>query len=216
MILKIKGKLVERREQAVTLEVGGIYYEVLVSDSVLSRLNDHVDEQSCLELITYYYIQIGPSKGNPTLVGFLSEIERDFFLDFIKVSGIGPRAAIKALNQPISAIAEAITKGEEKFLTALPGIGKQKAKEIVAKLQNKVGKYGLIQNDGQPVVFPRAEQDVPVEAWQEEALEVLIQLQYKKSEAQQMIEKALSRNSKISSAEQLLNEIYKQRIAAHG
>jgi len=216
MILKIKGKLVERREQAVTLEVGGIYYEVLVSDSVLSRLNDHVDEQSCVELITYYYIQIGPSKGNPTLVGFLSEIERDFFLDFIKVSGIGPRAAIKALNQPISAIAEAITKGEEKFLTALPGIGKQKAKEIVAKLQNRVGKYGLIQNDGQPVVLSKAEQDVQVEPWQEEALEVLIQLQYKKSEAQQMIEKALGRNSKISSAEQLLNEIYKQRIAAHG
>lgn len=216
MILKIKGKLVERREQAVTLEVGGIYYEVLVSDSVLSRLNDHVDEQSFVELITYYYIQIGPSKGNPTLVGFLSEIERDFFLDFIKVSGIGPRAAIKALNQPISAIAEAITKGEEKFLTALPGIGKQKAKEIVAKLQNKVGKYGLIQNDGKPVFLPKAEQDVQIEAWQEEALEVLIQLQYKKSEAQQMIEKALGRNSKIASAEQLLNEIYKQRIAAHG
>jgi len=216
MISRIKGRLVERRDQAVVLEVAGIYYEVLVSDSVMARLDENLDAESRLELITYYYIQIGPSKGNPTLVGFLNEIERDFFLDFIKVSGIGPRAAIKALNQPISAIAQAIAKGEEKFLTALPGIGKQKAREIVAKLQNKVGKYGLIQDDGKTVSSSTVTRDVNVEAWQEEALEVLLQLQYKKNEAQQMIDKALERNDKISSAEQLLNEIYKQRIAAHG
>ncbi len=217
MISRIRGKLVERRDQAVILEVAGIYYEVLVSAAVMSRLDDHLDTESCLELITYYYIQIGPSKGNPTLVGFFSEIERDFFLDFIKVSGIGPRAAIKALNQPISAIAQAIAKGEEKFLTALPGIGKQKAKEIVAKLQNKVGKYGLIQDNGTILSSGAITGPVvKIEAWQEEALEVLLQLQYKKGEAQQMVEKAMDRNSKIASAEQLLNEIYKQRIAAHG
>ncbi|HSA31879.1 MAG TPA: helix-hairpin-helix domain-containing protein [Candidatus Omnitrophota bacterium] len=216
MISKIRGKFIERRDQAVILEVGGIFYEILVSDSVMGRIEDRMGPDACLELITYYYIQIGPAKGNPVLVGFLNEIEKDFFLDFIKVSGIGPRAAIKALNQPISTIAEAIVKGEEKFLTALPGIGKQKAKEIVAKLQNKVGKYGLIQDEGPGSSFQAASKIGKVEAWQEEALEVLLQLQYKKAEAQQMIEKALERNASVSSAEQLLNEIYKQRIAAHG
>ncbi|HRZ40401.1 MAG TPA: OB-fold domain-containing protein, partial [Candidatus Omnitrophota bacterium] len=116
MISKIRGKFIERRDQAVILEVGGIFYEILVSDSVMGRIEDRMGPDACLELITYYYIQIGPAKGNPVLVGFLNEIEKDFFLDFIKVSGIGPRAAIKALNQPISTIAEAIDPIEKKPL----------------------------------------------------------------------------------------------------
>ena len=47
--------------------------------------------------------------------------------------------------------------------------------------------------------------------WQEEALTVLLQLQYKKQEAKEMVQKALARAQDISSAEELLNEIYKQR-----
>ena len=49
--------------------------------------------------------------------------------------------------------------------------------------------------------------------WHQEALSVLLQLQYKKNEALKMIDKALLDNSKnITTTEELLNEIYKQRI----
>lgn len=208
MIVNITGKLVERKENAVVLEVRSICYEILVSASVMARLDEAVNEYGMLTLITYYYIQIGPSKGSPCLVGFLNEIERDFFLDFIKVSGIGPRAAVKALNKSISEIAGAIARGDEKFLKGLPGIGLQKAKEVIAKLQSKIGKYGLIQD--QRSTLAALEEDMA--DWQQEALDVLIQLQYKKQEAKKMIDKALAGSSKIKTAEELLNEIYKQRI----
>ena len=52
-------------------------------------------------------------------------------------TGIGPRAAVKALNKSISEIAQAIDKGDQVYLKTLPGIGNQKAKEIIAKLQLK-------------------------------------------------------------------------------
>jgi len=210
MIAKIAGKLVEKSENALLLNVGGVCYEILVPASVLQRVDDHVDENGMLELITYTYIQISPSQGTPVLIGFLSVVEREFFLQFIKVSGIGPRAAVKALSCPISDISRAINDGDQQFLKKLPGIGLQKAKEIVAKLQGKVGKYGLIQD--QVMTSPVAARAIQaVQDWQKEALDVLMQLQYKRQESQDMIQKALARRQDIATTEELLNEIYKQR-----
>ena len=50
--------------------------------------------------------------------------------------------------------------------------------------------------------------------WQNEALDVLLQLQYKKQEAESMIETALARSEDIRSSEELLNEIYRQKVAS--
>ncbi|OGX24893.1 MAG: hypothetical protein A2787_03395 [Omnitrophica WOR_2 bacterium RIFCSPHIGHO2_01_FULL_48_9] len=209
MIVKLSGKLIQKAEQSLVLNVQGVHYEILVPASVLSRIDQHVNAEGNVDLIVYHYFQISPSSGFPVMVGFLNEIERDFFLQFIKVSGIGPRAAIKALEKPISEIATAIEAGDHKSLQALPGIGVQKAREIIAKLQGKVGKYGLIQDRG---IVARRSETQPVPDWQEEALEVLLQLQYKRPEAMDMMQKALQRSGGIKTAEDLLNEIYKQRI----
>ena len=207
MIVQIAGKLVEKKDQSLVIDVDGLFYEVIVPASVLQRVDETKDDHGKIRLITYHYFQISPSSGMPFLIGFINEIERDFFLQFIKVSGIGPRAAVKALDKPISDITRAIDDGDIKYLKTLPGIGMQKAKEIVAKLQGKVGRFGLIQ-DKRTVC-----QDKPVTPpWQEEALAVLLQLQYKKSEAKDMIHKALERMPSVGSAEELLNEIYKLRV----
>lgn len=206
MIARIKGKLVEKKEQSILLDVSGLIYEICVPLSVLNRLEEFSD-QAEIELVTYYYFQIGPSSGIPILIGFLSEVEREFFLQFIKVSGIGPRAAVKALNQPISAISRAIDEGDVAFLKTLPGIGLQRAKEVVAKLQGKVGRFGLIQDSP-----TQGKEFKPISNWQTEALDVLLQLQYKRKEALEMIEKALERNEEIRSTEELLNEIYRQKV----
>jgi len=207
MIAKINGHIVSQNDIAVVLNVGGISYEILVPAPILYHLDQHKDDKGNVTLITYHYLQMNQSSGVPVLVGFLNEVERDFFLLIITVSGIGPRAAVKALNKPFSDISRAISEGDVNFLKTLPGIGPQKAKEIIAKLQNKVGKFGLIRDHSVPTV-PKLQ----AASWAEEALLVLLQLQYKKHEGQEMIEKALLRNTEISSAEELLNEIYKQRM----
>ena len=210
MIAKIKGQVVALDDIAVVLDVGGICYEVLVPAPILRRLDQQKDEKGNVSLVTYHYFQMNQSSGVPVLVGFLNEVERDFFLQIITVSGVGPRAAVKALNKPFSDISRAISIGDVNFLKTLPGIGPQKAKEIIAKLQNKVGKFGLIRDHVAPTAVTAHAGEQP--DWAQEALAVLMQLQYKKPEAQDMIEKALKRNTAISSAEELLNEIYKQRM----
>ncbi len=209
MIAKLSGQLIEKTKNALIVNVGGLHYEVHVPLSVLQRVDEHTDEKGNIDLMIYHYIQMSPSSGFPVLVGFFNEVERDFFQQFIKVSGIGPRAAVKAINKPISEISRAIAQGDHKFLKTLPGIGLQKAKEIIAKLQSKVGKYGLIQDKDKGAVLETLQKTPD---WQEEALSVLEQLQYKKPEAVGMIHRALERSKEIKTAEELLNEIYKQRI----
>ena len=207
MIARIVGKLIEKKDQSLIINVNGVFYEVVVPASVLERIDETKDQDGHVHLITYHYFQIGPGSGNPVLVGFINEIERDFFLQFIKVSGIGPRAAVRAFNKPISEMTRAIEAGDLKYLQTLPGIGIQKAKEIVAKLQGKVGKFGLIQDKTSASHETRATSD-----WQEEALAVLLQLQYSRHEAAEMIRKALTHAKNIKSTEELLNEIYKQKV----
>jgi len=204
MIAQIKGKFIERDKNCVIIDVQGICYSVIIPQIILDRIDEVITEDGNIRLITYHYLQAEPSKSQPVLIGFLNEIEKDFFEQFIKVAGIGPRAAVRAFNQPISNIAKAIDEGNLNLLKSLPGIGAQRAKEIIAKLQGRVGKFGLIQ-DGQ-AREPYAQED-----WQEEALHILLQLQYKKQEAKEMIRKALSRAPHINNAEELLNEVYRQR-----
>lgn len=207
MIARLCGTLVEKREHALMIDVGGICYEVLVPQSIIGRVDGIVGPDGKVTLITYHYYQMTPSSAHPMLIGFLNEVERDFFLDFISVSGIGPRAAVKALNKPISEIAQAIHAGDVAYLKTLPGIGLQRAKEVVAKLQNKTGRFALIQDKGAEVKT----KPVP-QGFEQEALDVLLQLQYKRNEAAVMIEKAMQRSGSLNTVEELLNEIYKQRI----
>ncbi len=205
MIVRISGKIVERSANHVVLDMGGICYQIFIPQAVIERLDEHISPENNVNLITYHYYQVEPSRSTPILIGFLNEIEKEFFEAFITVSGIGPRAAVRALNKPISSIANAIDQADINFLKSLPGIGQQRAKEIVAKLQNKVAKFGLIQ-DNEVNKPGSAAKDI-----QDEAMAVLTQLEYKKSEAMAMIKKAMERCSDIKTTEELLNEVYKQR-----
>ena len=204
MICRISGKIAERKSNCLVIAVGGIYYEIFIPSAVMQRLDENIDKEGNINLITFHYLQTEPSKTIPVLIGFLNEVEKDFFEIFITVSGIGPRAALKAINKPISLIAKAIDEADIIFLKSLPGIGEQRAREIVAKLQNKVGKFGLIQDMKGRGVTDKTK-DI-----EKEALAVLMQLEYKKAEAMAMIKDALD-SSRVETTEDLLNVVYKQR-----
>lgn len=205
MISRIEGKVKQKKENCLLIDVQGICYEVLIPPTVMHHIEKNYKKEEPLSLITFHYHQVEPSRSIPILIGFADEIEKEFFERFISVSGVGPRTALKALNMPISKIARAIDFGDVGLLSSLPGIGRQRAKEIIAKLQGKVGKFGLIQDDG----FKG--EAVPKQDLKEEVLEVLTQLQYKRHEAERMVKLALERDPGISTTEELLNEVYRQR-----
>jgi len=211
MISRLRGIVREVGPLQVLLDVHGVSYDVLVPASLLQVLPQRMGPNGELELVTFHYQQLEVGRGIPVLIGFLNEIEREFFTRFISVSGVGPRAALKALTRPIAVIAQAIDDGDLTLLRSLPGIGEQRAKEIVAKLQGKVGKYALLQAPDLPAKAAEAEHM----ALEEEAVTILVQLEYKKAEAKQMVRAALERNPAIKTSEELLNEVYRQqRLAA--
>ncbi len=208
MISRISGRVKEKKSNCITVDINGVCYEIMIPPAVMKALDKEIDNDGFVELVTYHYFQMDTSRGIPVLVGFLNEVEKEFFECFITVSGVGPKAACKALSLPFSSIADAIDRGDISLLKKLPGIGEQKAREIVAKLQGKVGKFGLIQ-DRNLEFTPKVKEDI-----KEEALSVLLQLQYKKREAQEMIQKALMSNPEVESCEDILNEVYKQKSGA--
>jgi holliday junction DNA helicase RuvA len=205
MFSRIRGTLVERSESGVVLDVGGLSYEIFLPPCVAEKVNGHNDGQLTLEI--YSVLNIDGNTGHYTFYGFSNAIEREFFEALISVASIGPRSAARAFSQPMSRIAGAIDRGDHGFLKTLPGIGQQKARDIVAKLQGKVTKFLLIQ-EAQPAV----QEQIPDFA--DEALAVLLQLEYKRPEAEVMIRTTLQAAPQIKDAEALLAEIYRQKAAA--
>ncbi len=214
MISQITGNVDHVAENTLTLSVSGLSYEVYIPTAVMKHFSSRLVKNTQVSLVTYHYYQTDPSKSIPILIGFSNRIEKDFFEKFITVSGVGPKAAVRALSQPIPQIAQAIDGGDLPFLKSLPGIGEQRAKEIIAKLQGKMGRFSLIQQDERSAPSkPGTGSDVASSFGnlQDEAVEVLMQLQYKKDEAREMVRKAFSRQPKLGAIEDVLNEVYRQR-----
>ena len=148
------------------------------------------------------------------LIGFTSDLDKEFFEKLITVKDIGPMIAARALASPVGELAAAIARQDEKYLRALPGIGPQKAKNIVAQLQSKVAKFALAR-DGETPATPAAPVAPGHDELREMVWEVLVkQLGHRPSEASQMIADALRRKPDMMSAEDLFNEIYRANPAS--
>ena len=116
MISRVTGKVVEKGLNYLVLDLGNFCYDILIPTCVMQRIDESISSENKISLITYHYYQTDQAKSIPMLIGFLNQVEKDFFEIFITVSGIGPRAALKALNKPISLIAKAIDEADLNFL----------------------------------------------------------------------------------------------------
>lgn len=205
MFSRIEGALVERRPESVVVDVAGLGYEIVLPPCVAEKVPSAPGERVTLEV--YAVLNLDGNSGRFTYYGFHNAVERAFFEALLSVSSIGPRSAARAFSQPMSSIAQAIDHGDHAFLKSLPGIGQQKARDIVAKLQGKVARFLLIQDAPKPV--REARPGMPDFA--HEALDVLLQLEYRRPEAEAMIRETLDGEPKIGDAEALLAEMYRRR-----
>jgi Holliday junction DNA helicase RuvA len=218
MIATLTGRLRRKLEDRIVLECGGIGYEVYLPPIALRALEgasaEAGDKASELALVIYYHAT--RDQPRPVLIGFTSDLDKEFFEKLITVKDIGPMVAARALAAPVAELAAAIARQDEKYLRALPGIGPQKAKNIVAQLQAKVGKFALAREDA-PAHGPAAAPGAPpdAEGLRELVWEVLTrQLGHRPSEASQLITDALRRRPDVATPEELFDEIYRGQAAA--
>jgi Holliday junction DNA helicase RuvA len=202
MFTRIEGALIERTREGAVIAAGGLGYEVLLPPCIAEKVPSEPGAPVTLEI--YSVLNMDGNSGRFTYYGFTNAIERTFFESLLSVASIGPRSAARAFSQPMSVIAGAIERGDHAFLKTLPGIGQQKARDIVAKLQGKVTKFLLIQD------APQATQP-PIPDFADEALAVLLQLEYRRAEAETMIRETLAADASIADAERLLAEIYRRK-----
>jgi holliday junction DNA helicase RuvA len=207
MFSRISGALIERTSDGALIQAGGLGYEVVLPPCVAEKVTSVAGEPVSLEI--YSVVNLDGKSGRFTFYGFTNAIEREFFEALLTVASIGPRSAARAFSQPMSAIAGAIARGDHAYLKSLPGIGQQKARDIVAKLQGKVAKFLLIQDAPQAPTHAMPD-------FADEALAVLLQLEYKRGEAQAMIRETLGENPDVADAETLLAQIYRRRAAKKG
>jgi holliday junction DNA helicase RuvA len=214
MIATLRGRLRRRLDDRVIVECGGIGYEVFLPPVAMKNL-DPDDE---LELHIHYHATRDQPK--PVLIGFVSELDKEFFEKLITVKDIGPLVAARALAAPVAELAAAIARQDERYLRGLPGIGAQKAKNIVAQLQAKVSKFALAKEgpmapagEGGEAAGPPlspAPGDEGTETVRSMVWEVLVkQLGHRPSEASQLIIEAYARRPGLATPEALFDEIYR-------
>jgi len=210
MIARMTGTVVELDTDAniVLLELGDLAYELMVPAYAVSDLAAQLGRTATLHCLEYYE-STGSMGGNllPRLIGFPEAEDKAFFQRFISVKGIGARKALRALTVPIGDVAAGIERGDAKMLATLPEIGKRTAEQIVAELKGKMDAFAWAATH--PVADKKA-----LTAIEHEALEILLQLGEKQTEAEQLIVRVGETQPDIESTDALVQAVYRLKNTA--
>ena len=206
MITKVTGKLLHVGEETLTLGIAAFEYEVLIPEFTRRQLAGRRGDE--ISLHTIEYIDGNVSKGGkltPRLVGFLNEVEREFFELICTVDGLGVKKALRAMVRPVAEVAELIQAKDAKGLSALPGVGPASADRVIAKLHRKMPKFALLVTrelgaDGDTVA-----RDVVSDTF-----DVLRGLGHSEPDARKLIDAAIATKKKFSDVEAMIQAIYEQ------
>ena len=207
MITRISAQLLRLDDDSATLGVDAFEYQVFVAESTRRQLQTGVGQP--VSLHTIYYHDGDPSRGRvtPRLVGFLSEVEREFFEMFCSVDGVGAKKALRAMVRPVQDIAVMIEEQDVKGLSSLPGIGAAMAERIIAKLRRKMSKFALLVARQVPYAAD-VERDVV-----EETFNALRTLGHSEADSRRLLDSVLKTKRKFTDVEAMLQAIYQQ---SHG
>lgn len=204
MITKITGKLLAVHEDTLALGVGAFEYEVLIPDYNRRLLQANLGQEISLFTIDYLEGNQMASRFTPRLIGFLHEVEREFFDLFCSVDGVGVKKALRAMIRPVKEVATAIEEQDARFLSALPGIGPATAERVIAKLRRKVPKFALMvaREDGQAA---EVQPDLISEAF-----EAMRSIGHSESDARRLIDNVLKVKKKFKDVGDMIAAIYEQ------
>ncbi len=132
MIAFVSGPVAALAPTLAVIEVGGVGMAVQCTPATIAGLR--MGEQA--RLATSLVVR----EDSLTLYGFADDDERQVFELLQTASGVGPRLAqaMLGVHSP-DALRQAVSTGDEKALTAVPGIGKKGAQKLLLELKDKLG-----------------------------------------------------------------------------
>ncbi len=133
MFYYLDGTVAEILPYLAVIDCGGVGYACKTTNNTLAALKRGQRKK------LYTYLNVGENLFE--LYGFATQSELNSFKLLIGVSGVGPKAALAILSSGTpETLAMAIVTGDEKSLTAAPGVGKKIAQRIILELKDKMAK----------------------------------------------------------------------------
>ena len=137
MFYSMYGKVVNKFDFSIVLEVNNICYLIYVDNNDIYEINESY------ELFLYSYVK----EYETLLYGFDSLEKKELFVKLLGVKGVGPKTILKMFSiSSAEEIEKAIVNGDEKFLIKFPKIGDKVAKQILFDLKKKVNRVVIGNN----------------------------------------------------------------------
>ncbi|RMG43399.1 MAG: Holliday junction branch migration protein RuvA [Candidatus Dadabacteria bacterium] len=186
MISMLRGKVSELNGNAITVDIGGVGYDVICSSACLEKARPG----SNVELTVYTDVR----PESIQLFGFADRLEKQVFLLLIKVKGVGARSALEIIsNVEKKELLRIIGTGEAARLQRVKGIGKKTAERIIVELKDRVVEYV---KESSPLAAG-IEREVSSAA--NDALEALCALGFARREAENALQAAIDSGNGLGS-----------------
>ena len=132
-----EGRVTEKRNTEMVVDVGGVGFLVNATPQTMSRMS--TDKKSRV------YTKLVVKEDGWDLFGFASREEQEMFEKLTSVSGVGPKTALGVLSVlSVRDLALAIVTGDVKAIKSAPGIGPKTAQRILLELKDKVSDEELV------------------------------------------------------------------------
>ena len=191
MYAYLYGKLTELTIGRCIIDICGVGYLCNISINTYSSLKNHAIGSE-VKLFQYLHVK----EDELSLFGFYTIEEKNLFLKFLQVEGIGPKKALEIFNFGTTGeFIDAIEKQDSNFFVRVKGIGQKQAQKIILEL---TGKLGEITNKNS--------------SQKNELIEGLISLGFSKKEIETVID-SLKNKSKIKIDEVEFEEAFKIVLA---
>lgn len=127
----LRGTITALEAGLAVVDCGGVGYACYTTSYTQSQLKVGQEQK----LFTHCAIR----EDAVDIFGFATKEERTCFERLIGVSGVGPKAALAILSTTTpDRFTLAVVTGDEKALTAAPGVGKKLAQRIILELKDKI------------------------------------------------------------------------------
>ncbi len=199
MIAHLNGVLISKSVEQVVIDVHGVGYVVTIPLSTYYTLPQL---QEPAMLLTTLHVREDAMR----LYGFSTEDERVLFELLTSVSSIGPRLALNMLSSiPAPELHQTIAQSDVTRLQTIPGIGRKTAERVILELKEKVGQVTL----AAAVLGPGATTD-GVDHLVGDVVSALLNLGYKRPEAEKAVKAARTAANGTMTLEILLKDALQQ------
>lgn len=177
MIGSLRGRISSKTPPQLTVEVGGIGYELEAPMSTFFHLPAVGQD---VRLLTHFVVR----EDAQLLYGFATEDERRLFRSLLKVSGIGPKIALALLSGiSVEAFVLCVQNQDVSALVRVPGIGRKTAERLLVEMRDRLKPAGESSDPSAAMVAPGASPEV-------EAFGALVALGYRPAEATRLLKAA--------------------------